>query len=66
MATAAHNPDRDVSSANSATGNAGEIDPLRAERLAGIRAMIDDGSYETTERLEAAVSRLLSAVGNRT
>jgi len=39
-------------------------DPLRADRLARLRAMIDDGSYETEERLEAAVSRLLSSIGD--
>ncbi|HEX6986318.1 MAG TPA: hypothetical protein VF170_13130 [Planctomycetaceae bacterium] len=44
---------------------ADEADPLRARRLAEIRAMIADGTYETTERLEAAVGRFLSAVDER-
>ncbi|MGC1273300.1 MAG: hypothetical protein WBC44_06300 [Planctomycetaceae bacterium] len=66
MDAAAHDPDRNASPSNASPDDAGEIDPLRAERLAGIRAMIDDGGYETTERLEAAVCRLLSVVGNRT
>ena len=37
--------------------------PLRARRLAEIRAAIENGSYETTERLEAALSRFLAEVG---
>ena len=40
-----------------------EPDLARAERLLAIRQMIDDGSYETTERLEGAVSSFLSVVG---
>jgi len=39
-------------------------DPIRARRLADIRARIEDGTYETTERLDAALSRLLAAVGD--
>jgi hypothetical protein len=37
----------------------------RADRLAKIREMIADGSYDTAERLEAAVEGFLSAVGER-
>ena len=40
-----------------------EANPLRARRLAEIREMIDGGTYETTERLEAALSRFLAAAG---
>jgi len=32
---------------------------MRAERLAQIKAAIDDGTYETDEKLEAALGRLL-------
>lgn len=32
---------------------------MRAERLAQIKAAIDDGTYETDEKLDAALSRLL-------
>ncbi len=32
---------------------------MRAERLAQIKAAIDDGTYETDEKLNAALSRLL-------
>jgi hypothetical protein len=34
----------------------------RAERLRRIRQMIDDGTYDTPERFEAAFSRMLSRV----
>ena len=36
---------------------------VRAERLTRIRAAIDDGTYETTEKLEAALGRLLNEIG---
>lgn len=32
---------------------------VRAERLAQIRAAIDDGTYETADKLQSAVDRLL-------
>jgi hypothetical protein len=37
-------------------------DPRRAQRLAAIRALIDAGTYETHERLEAALDRFLVVV----
>ena len=40
----------------------GELDALpeiRAERVARIRAQIEDGSYETEDKLAAAVERIL-------
>lgn len=43
---------------------AGAPDPIRARRLAEIKAQIDNGTYETTERLDAALSRLFAAVGD--
>ena len=50
-----------------ATASSDDVtDSRRRERLAKIRAMIEDGTYETAERLEAAVSRFLSAVAERT
>ncbi len=56
----------DVSRTHSAAGEGSslpEANPLRARRLAEIREMIDGGTYETTERLEAALSRFLAVVG---
>ncbi len=41
-----------------------EAGSRRADTLAEIRAMIDDGSYITAERLDAAVSRLLDTIGD--
>lgn len=35
---------------------------MRAERLAQIKAAIDDGTYETDEKLDAALSRLLNQI----
>jgi anti-sigma28 factor (negative regulator of flagellin synthesis) len=35
---------------------------MRAERLAQIKAAIDDGTYETDEKLDAALNRLLNQV----
>lgn len=45
------------------SGGSGEANPLRAKRLAAIRESIENGAYETTERLEAALSRFLVEVG---
>lgn len=36
---------------------------LRADRLARIKASIEDGSYDTPERLEAALDRMFSTLG---
>lgn len=35
---------------------------MRAERLAQIKAAIDDGTYETDEKLDAALNRLLNQI----
>ncbi|MCH9653743.1 MAG: flagellar biosynthesis anti-sigma factor FlgM [Planctomycetes bacterium] len=35
---------------------------MRAERLAQIKAAIDDGTYETDEKLNAALNRLLNQI----
>ncbi|WP_197994998.1 flagellar biosynthesis anti-sigma factor FlgM [Gimesia panareensis] len=37
---------------------------MRAERLAQIKAAIDDGTYETDEKLEAALGRLLDQIND--
>lgn len=36
---------------------------VRAERLAQIKAAIDAGTYETPEKLEAALSKMLGEIG---
>ncbi len=40
----------------------GRTSQLRAERLARIRAAIEDGTYETPEKLERAVEALLADI----
>ena len=37
---------------------------MRAERLAQIKAAIDDGTYDTDEKLDAALSRLLDQISD--
>ena len=44
-------------------GRAVGADGLRAERLAEIRRQIESGTYETTERLDAALARFLAETG---
>lgn len=36
---------------------------VRAERLAQIKAAIDDGTYETSDKLQIALDRLLDDIG---
>jgi negative regulator of flagellin synthesis FlgM len=40
-----------------------QIPDIRQDRVASIRAQIAQGAYETPERLDAAVSRLLDEIG---
>ncbi|MBA3314539.1 MAG: flagellar biosynthesis anti-sigma factor FlgM [Planctomycetaceae bacterium] len=42
----------------------GETPAARAARIERIRQMIDDGTYETEERWEAAVSRMFSQISD--
>jgi negative regulator of flagellin synthesis FlgM len=42
-----------------------ETNDVRADRIAQIRAQIADGTYETHERLDIAVGRLLDQVIGR-
>lgn len=52
---------------SSAARALGQLDPgtqIHEARLAEIRAAIADGSYETPEKLEAAVERLVSALNS--
>jgi anti-sigma28 factor (negative regulator of flagellin synthesis) len=54
-----------ISSAARALGDVDAASPLHEARLAAIRAAIEDGSYETPGKLEAAVDRLLTELGRR-
>lgn len=40
-----------------------DIPEIRADRVAAIRAEIEAGTYETPEKLDTAVSRLLDEIG---
>lgn len=53
----------EISDAARLSAETPEPDPLRTRRLDEIREMIENGTYETTERLEAALSRFLAVAG---
>ena len=42
---------------------AGNISDIRQDRVAAIRAQIAAGTYETPEKLDAALDRLLDEIG---
>lgn len=52
----------DISEAGQALSKAHDVSEIRHERVAELRAKIADGSYETGERLEQAVERLLDEI----
>jgi negative regulator of flagellin synthesis FlgM len=39
-----------------------ELPEIREDRVAAIRAQIQDGTYETAEKLDIAISRLLDEI----
>jgi negative regulator of flagellin synthesis FlgM len=49
----------EISSAGRMLEKASQSSPVRAERIAQIKAAIDAGTYETPEKLEAALEKLL-------
>lgn len=53
----------EISSAGKMLDNLSRTGDLREERLAQIKAAIADGSYETPEKLELALDRLLQQHG---
>lgn len=53
----------ELSAAGVALDRAGETPEMRAERLAQIKDAIDNGSYETDENLDAALSRMFDSFG---
>lgn len=53
---------RMMNEAASPTSDSGGVDEMRAARLAQIKAAIDDGTYDTDERLESALSRMFDRV----
>ena len=54
-----------ISSAARALGQLEQTGQVHEARLAEIRAAIADGTYETAEKLEAAVDKLLQAIRSR-
>jgi len=49
--------------AASEASNPSATGPVRAERVADIRSQIQAGTYETPDKLDAALSRLLDEIG---
>lgn len=49
----------DISAEAQAASQLGEVTDTRAARIAEIRAQIANGTYETQEKLDATVNRLL-------
>ena len=57
-------PDQlDISDTGQAISKAREVDAVRQERITEIRAAIADDTYETSEKLDIAVERLLDEIG---
>ncbi|QDT48462.1 flagellar biosynthesis anti-sigma factor FlgM [Symmachiella dynata] len=52
----------EISAAGRALGDLGKSPELRQERIAQIKAAIDDGTYETHEKFDIAMSRLLDRI----
>lgn len=52
----------EISAAGRALGDLSQTSELRQERIAQIKAAIDDGTYENSEKFEIAMSRLLDRI----
>ncbi len=53
----------EISAAGQMLDRIGETPEMRAERLAQIKEAIDNGSYDTDEKLDAALSRMFDSLG---
>lgn len=53
----------EISSAGKMLDRLSETPEVRAERLAQIKEAIDNGEYDTDEKLEAALSRMFDSLG---
>ncbi len=53
----------DISAEADLVSRVHELPDIRADRVEDIRAEIDAGVYETDEKLDVAVSRLLDEIG---
>jgi len=62
--TSIHAADQlDISEAAQLISQARDAAPIRLDRVADIRAQIADGTYDTTDKLDLAVDRLLNELG---
>ena len=62
--TSIHSADQlDISEAAQLISQARDAAPIRLDRVADIRAQIADGTYDTTDKLDLAVDRLLNELG---
>ena len=53
----------EISSAGKMLDRLSETPELRAERLAQIKEAIENGAYDTDEKLEAALSKMFDSIG---
>ncbi len=53
----------ELSAAGQSLDRVGESAEMRAERVAQIKAAIDDGAYDTDEKLDVALSRMFDSLG---
>ena len=53
----------DISETAQALSKIRDVPDIRHERVAQIRTQIAEGTYETADKLEAAVERLLDEIG---
>lgn len=53
----------DISSEADFVSQARDLPEVRSERVAQIRAQIQSGKYETSEKLDVALERLLDEIG---
>lgn len=61
--SAATNDELDISAAGKMLEHLQQSSQVRAERVAQIKAAIEAGEYETPEKLEAALEKLLDEIG---
>lgn len=52
----------ELSAAGQIAGRLAEIPDIRADRVAEIRAALADGTYETADKLDVALDRLLDEI----
>ncbi len=52
----------EISAAGRTLGDLSQSSEIRQERLAQIKAAIDDGTYETHEKFDIAMSKLLERI----